>query len=276
MSRPPAKNRRRPPREQRQPGRILGTSLTEDDLSFARRKPSSIAVAVVYRLQPAVERVVGRRRRLTWLLGMEKLFWRLAYEAAGASYGDSFQNHALAARAETLARWLPGDARVLDFGCGHGRAARVIAPIVREVVGVDMEARKIKLARAQNTSANVRFEVGDARQKLAEHFDVVMLLHVIEHVEDPVRLLAEIRSVAPRIVVEVPLFDRDPLNAVRLDVGADFSSDADHLREYTDELLARQLEEAGWAISDWSRGAISVAVLAECRAGAVTAAGSPV
>lgn len=266
MSRRPATSRR----EQRQPGRTLGTKLTETDLSFPRHKANSLAAAAMFRLQPTIEHVVGRRRRLTWLLGVEKLFWRLAYEAAGASYGDDFQNHALALRPETLASWLPEDARVLDFGCGHGRAARVIAPMVREFVGVDVEARKIQLARAQNTSTNARFDVGDARDKLAERFDVVVLLHVIEHIEDPVRLLAQIRRIAPRVVVEVPLFDRDPLNAVRLDVGADFSSDADHLREYTEALLARQLEQAGWTIRDWSRGAISIAALAVREAVAVS------
>ena len=267
MSRTPAKDGRRRRRERPLPGRALGTNLTEADLSFPRRKPNSLAVAAVYRLQPGIERVVGRTRRLTWLLNMEKLFWRLAYEAAGSVYRDSFQNHALAARAETLARWLPEDARVLDFGCGHGRAARVIAPMVREVVGVDVEASKIELARAQNACSNVRFEVGDARVKLSERFDVVMLLHVIEHVDDPVRLLAEIAGAVPRVVVEVPLFHRDPLNAVRLDVGTDFSSDADHVREYTRGLLVDHLERAGWTIVDWSRGAISIAALAERRAG---------
>lgn len=242
---------------------MLGTELTEADLSFPRHKANSPAVAAVYRLQPAIERVVGRRRRLKWLLGMEKLFWRLAYEAAGAAYGDGFQNEALALRPETLARWLPDDARVLDFGCGHGRAVRVIAPMVREVVGIDVEAGKIEVARTRNTCTNARFEVGDARGKLTEPFDVVMLLHVIEHIEDPVRLLGQVGRIAPQVVVEVPLFHRDPLNAVRLHVGADFSSDADHVREYTDMLLAGQLEQAGWTIREWSRGPISVAVLAQ-------------
>lgn len=256
--------------------KILGTQPTEAELSFPRHKPNSLAVAAVYRLQPAIERVVGRRRRLTWLLDMEKLFWRLAYEAAGAAYGDGFQNQVLAVPAETLADWLPKDARVLDFGCGHGRAARMIAPMVREVVGIDVEARKIALARAQNTCANARFEVGDARAMLAERFDVVVLLHVIEHIEDPVRLLGEIGRLAPRVIVEVPLFDRDPLNAVRLDVGADFSSDADHVREYTQALLARQLDQAGWTIRDWSRGAISIAAVAERQAVAVSTDRAPV
>ncbi|MEA2137504.1 MAG: hypothetical protein QOG56_654 [Solirubrobacteraceae bacterium] len=268
MSRRPVTPAGRPRRSQRPSGRMLETNPTEADLSFPRHKPGSPAVAAVYRLQPAIERVVGRRRRLTWLLGMEKLFWRLAYEAAGAAYGDSFQNQALAVRPETLERWLPQDARVLDFGCGHGRAARVIAPMVREVVGVDVEASKIELARARNTCANARFEVGDARAMLGERFDAVMLLHVVEHVDDPVRLLAEIGRVAARVIVEVPLFDRDPLNTVRLDVGADFSSDADHLREYTQALLTCHLEQAGWTISDWSRGAISIAALAERPAAA--------
>jgi len=247
----------------RPPGETLGAEPTEADLSFSREKPRSPGVAAMYRLQPVIERVAGRERRLRWLLAMEKLYWRLAYEAAGAAYGDRFQNHALAIPLKTLEAWLPAGARVLDFGCGHGRTARVVAPLVGEVVGVDVDAAKIRRARERNACANARFLVGDARELLAEPFDVVMLIHVIEHLGDPVKLLADVRRTAPRVIVEVPLFDRDPLNAVRLELGSDFSSDADHLREYTKELLTGQLAQAGWTICDWSRGSISLAALAE-------------
>ena len=70
--------------------------------------------------------------------------------------------------------------RVLDLGCGDGRFALGIAPVVRSVVGVDPDPEAITAAKKNARTArlrNVRFVVG-AAQTLpcpTEVFDVVIL-----------------------------------------------------------------------------------------------------
>src|SRR5919205_4354059 len=54
-----------------------------------------------------------------------------------------------------------GDERALDMGTGAGTLALALAPLVREVVGVDIVPELLERARAQ-APANVTFVEGDA------------------------------------------------------------------------------------------------------------------
>ncbi len=69
----------------------------------------------------------------------------------------------------------PGE-RVLDVGCGPGRHARALAERGFEVVGVDISARFIEIAR-DGAPDNASFFVGDARDlTFDQEFDAVISL----------------------------------------------------------------------------------------------------
>ena len=54
-----------------------------------------------------------------------------------------------------------GSERAIDVGCGAGALALALAPLVREVVGVDRVPELLELAR-ERAPANVQFVEGDA------------------------------------------------------------------------------------------------------------------
>jgi 2-polyprenyl-3-methyl-5-hydroxy-6-metoxy-1,4-benzoquinol methylase len=58
------------------------------------------------------------------------------------------------------------DARVLDVACGHGRASRGLARLGAAVVGVDISAELIALARARETaqSLGIRYHAADVAE----------------------------------------------------------------------------------------------------------------
>ncbi|MEO8424074.1 MAG: class I SAM-dependent methyltransferase [Actinomycetota bacterium] len=81
--------------------------------------------------------------------------------------GSSFEA-ALAARsaadyADFLIPHLAGDSHVLDVGCGSGEISIGIAPMVRHVIGVDLEEEGFAAARTYarvHGIANIEFRTG--------------------------------------------------------------------------------------------------------------------
>ena len=241
--------------------------LSEQELKMPRRKPRSIAISLLYRLTRLARAAGLERAVLRLYLFGSWIFWRLAYEISAARLGPEFENAARGISAEILRRHIPAGAVVLDFGCGNGRLTRMAAPFSGRVIGVD---RAVDAALRAGVPANVEYVCGDGLAVLeARHYDVVLLVHVLEHVDDGDALLRTMGEHARRIIVEVPNFEADPLNAARRAEGLPFYTDADHVREYTPEILRAQLERSGLHVLEQEvRGAAIVAVAESLRGGA--------
>lgn len=106
--------------------------------------------------------------------------------------------HAAEAMIDYLARYAEiksGD-RVLDAGCGEGRAALRIAEKRKAIItGIDLVPQSIKIAkrRAKKSKASVDYLLGDYT-KLPyddETFDVVFTLETFTHSTDPKKTLKE-------------------------------------------------------------------------------------
>jgi hypothetical protein len=80
--------------------------------------------------------------------------------------------------------------------------------------------------------------------------------------------LQELHAVASNLIVEVPDFENDALNIVRLEQNCRFYSDGDHVREYTREILVNQLERNNWKVSETYKN--GGAVLAVCTQNHIT------
>jgi 2-polyprenyl-3-methyl-5-hydroxy-6-metoxy-1,4-benzoquinol methylase len=161
---------------------------------------------------------------------------------------------ALALRARPdLAEWLddlilrlppcPGG-RVLDVGCGEGRTLEQLRDLGWQVEGVDFDSRALRSAEARGVPVRLG-TLADQRYPDSS-FDAVVHRHVLEHVPDPVALLAECRRVLRpdgRLVLLTP-------NAKSLG-HARFGSDwrglepPRHLQVFTPEALRRAAEAAG-------------------------------
>jgi 2-polyprenyl-3-methyl-5-hydroxy-6-metoxy-1,4-benzoquinol methylase len=91
----------------------------------------------------------------------------------------------------------PSD-RVLDVGCGSGQFAVSIAPLVAEVLGIDLTEAMLDTARVHQAKvgvANVRWERGDSTclPVGSGAFDVVVSRSMFHHAADPAGTLAEMR-----------------------------------------------------------------------------------
>jgi SAM-dependent methyltransferase len=238
------------------------SSLRETDLSMPRRKPRSAVSSIVFRTTRLTRAVGLELRALRFLLKASWLFSRLAYEICSSRIGPEFETTTRGVTAELLERHIPAGATVLDLGCGGGRLTRMAAPFSGRVTGVDLSAANIARAVRDEVPSNVEYQRGDAIAFAAgRHHDVVLLVHVLEHIDDADALLRTLSEQASLIIVEVPNFEADALNSVRLSVGLPFFSDADHVREYTAPILRDQLERNGLTVvEEQIRGASIIAV----------------
>jgi ubiquinone/menaquinone biosynthesis C-methylase UbiE len=128
-----------------------------------------------------------------------------------------------AALAEKVRAFLEttGDERALDVGTGAGALAFALAPLVREVVGVDLVPELIAIGR-EHAPANVRLLEADATALPFERasFDLVATMRTLHHTARPELVLAEMSRVA-RPGASVLVIDQiapvDPLAALELD-----------------------------------------------------------
>jgi SAM-dependent methyltransferase len=133
---------------------------------------------------------------------------------------------------------LPARARILDAGCGSGRNMIELA-LHGTVTGVELSDTSVALAREREAGEVVEGSVLDMTFA-ADSFDLAVSLDVIEHLDDDLAALRELRRVvAPggALLVTVPAYQwlwsgHDEVNH--------------HHRRYTRRTLQRAAEQAGW------------------------------
>ncbi|HEU5476789.1 MAG TPA: methyltransferase domain-containing protein [Gaiellaceae bacterium] len=113
-----------------------------------------------------------------------------------------------------------GDERVLDVGTGAGALALALAPLVREVVGLDPVPELLALARERGLP-NTEFVEGDgtALPFPDGDFDLSGTHRTLHHLPQPERVVAELARVTRpggRVLVVDQLAPDDPAGAAAL------------------------------------------------------------
>lgn len=132
---------------------------------------------------------------------------------------------------------LTGDERVLDAGTGPGTLALALAPLVGDVVGVDLVPELLAAAR-KDAPDNARFVEGDATALDFESgsFDLACSRRTLHHVGRPELAVAELTRVTKkggRVLVDDQIAPADPLATFELD-RFERRRDASHHRTLSD------------------------------------------
>jgi SAM-dependent methyltransferase len=86
----------------------------------------------------------------------------------------------------SLIDWSKKPQRALDMGCGSGRWAACVSPLVGELVAADASQEALSVAQRNAQAANVSFVVStvEALPYPDGHFDFIFSLGVLHHVPD--------------------------------------------------------------------------------------------
>lgn len=113
---------------------------------------------------------------------------------------------------ELVAELLPGAPRrrVLDIGCGSGHEAVRLASEGSQIVALDRDPEMLAITERRAREADVSERIVTTAMELSEidgHFDDVLCLNVLDHIEDVRETLSEIvRLAAPdaTVLISVP------------------------------------------------------------------------
>jgi glycosyltransferase involved in cell wall biosynthesis/SAM-dependent methyltransferase len=138
---------------------------------------------------------------------------------------------------------------VLDIGCGNGFLAYDMATKGKaRVTGIDISPQNIATAKERFAHPNVTYTVGDALLDMPSgHFETIVLSNVLKHLPERVVFLQSvIQNLGPnRLLVRVPLFERDWRVPLKKELGLEWRLDPTHETEYTLESFNAEFADAG-------------------------------
>jgi SAM-dependent methyltransferase len=142
--------------------------------------------------------------------------------------------------------------RVGEVGCGAGEILRQLHdkldPAI-EFVGYDVSPQAIDLAQSRATS-RLRFQLKDIHDDDVGHFDLILLIDVIEHVQDYFDLLETARRRSTYTMLHIPL-DLSALSVARPHSLVDTYNSLGHVHFFVKATTLRILDDVGFDILDW-------------------------
>lgn len=143
----------------------------------------------------------------------------------------------------------PSDA-VLEIGCAYGHIANAVAQKAKSVTAIDIRSDAIEKAKKQFDRSNLSFINQDFLSfPETECFDVVILSNVVEHISDRKEFLKKAARIGKRLLIRVPAFDRDWTVPYKKHLGLEWRLNNDHKLEYTDDILRKEIEQAGLSVN---------------------------
>lgn len=151
---------------------------------------------------------------------------------------------------QMIARHKLAPTTICDVGCGAGEVLRLVHEGLGQrcrCCGYDLSPQA--LARSRRLSSDgLEFKLADIREEPDAHYDLMLLMDVVEHVEDCFGFLRDLKPKAEYKLIHLPL-DLSVRN-VLLGRLREFRAAYGHLHYFTKELGLEMLRDAGYEVID--------------------------
>jgi 2-polyprenyl-3-methyl-5-hydroxy-6-metoxy-1,4-benzoquinol methylase len=142
--------------------------------------------------------------------------------------------------------------QVIDIGSGSGLISFEISKKAKNVTGIEIDSKKVESAKTKFHNKNLKYLAGDATSyPFKEKFDVIVLSNVLEHIDDRIKFLKSIHKLSSKILIRVPMIDRDWLPIYLKSRGFDYRLDPTHFTEYTVNNLQKELKITNWLLESY-------------------------
>jgi ubiquinone/menaquinone biosynthesis C-methylase UbiE len=199
---------------------------------FHRKKKFNLLLSSLYRLSKIFSQTKSKYilfSNLGWL------FNRIAGETAGTLIPHQ-KNYISQESINYIKTELNKKNTVLDLGCAAGEITKKISPYVQKIIGIDYNKILIDEAKKINSGKNIEYIVSDIFDYLKKNkkFDILILSHILEHLNTPSTFLKKIKNRFTKIYIEIPDNDSDQRSHTRHQLKVEtFYNDADHIYEFT-------------------------------------------
>ncbi len=219
-------------------------------LHLKRKKERVYLLTLVYRLSKTLF-FLSNKKKMSLFLTLEWIFDRLANEESFKYF--SYEKHPLRFHTiKFIQQHINSSEYVLDLGSGYGDMSNKIAEFSKKVVGVDYVSGDVEIAKSRHQKENLEFVFDDAFDFLNEckdQFDVIILSHIIEHIDDPEEFLKKCIPHTKKIFIEVPDYDKTYSNHYRSILKNKLNyTDPDHVWEFNREELTSLISKTGLTI----------------------------
>jgi SAM-dependent methyltransferase len=130
--------------------------------------------------------------------------------------------------------------KILEIGCGRGIVVDYLRRSGRDCYGAELSPVSVLDAVKDHVWPGT--DCLDLSAHFRREVELILLLDVIEHIEDAAGFLAGIRQAYPNcrwLIISVP---------ARMELWSNFDKAYGHFRRYDEEMLRRELAQAGAAL----------------------------
>ena len=141
---------------------------------------------------------------------------------------------------------------ICDVGCGAGGILAELRQAFPDasLFGYDIAPDAARFW-SRYASAKIAFELGDFFEMSHRRYDVLLLLDVIEHLQDPFDFLNRLRNYAKTFVFHIPL-DLSAINVLRERPLLFSRFKVGHIHYFTKGVALALLKECAYDILEWS------------------------
>src|SRR5712692_2974197 len=140
---------------------------------------------------------------------------------------------------------------ICDVGCGVGEMLRLVQEGMDEECtfwGYEISPQAFELCQSR-ANEKLHFKLADIRQEENSHFDLILLMDVLEHLEDYFSFLRDIHPKSEYKLIHIPLDV-----SVRTVFGGNLITFRDaygHIHYFTKDVAIQMLKDVGYEIVDY-------------------------